>query len=156
MYSLLCRNVQCIMTGNSEIVSHHNIIFGLTVDWENYRLWKTTTNSSKVEYIFISYSNTIPTGRCFWQCPVLQECEVSVWPEHVSPIWHKSVKGQYLRRGLRLKSVPTTFRQLAEMPGGRRRTNPQQKSTRVRAVSSGSKLSVFEPTQLACFNHSKC
>ena len=44
----------------------------------------------------------------------------------------------------RLKSVPTTFRQLAEMPGGRRRTNPQQKSTRVRAVSSGSKLAVLE------------
>ncbi|KZT95927.1 hypothetical protein Nizo2259_1762 [Lactiplantibacillus plantarum] len=32
------------------------------------------------------------------------------------------VEDQYLRRGLRLKSVSTAFQQLTEMPGSRRRT----------------------------------
>ncbi|MCT4457538.1 hypothetical protein EFP00_08875 [Lactiplantibacillus paraplantarum] len=54
------------------------------------------------------------------------------------------MKGQYLRRGLRLKSVPTTFRQLAEMPGGRCRTNQPKKFTLTRTVSSGPKLAAFE------------
>ncbi|EFK27942.1 hypothetical protein HMPREF0531_13082 [Lactiplantibacillus plantarum subsp. plantarum ATCC 14917 = JCM 1149 = CGMCC 1.2437] len=32
------------------------------------------------------------------------------------------MEDQYLRRGLRLKSVSTAFQQLAEMPGSRLRT----------------------------------
>ncbi|TAR32665.1 hypothetical protein BV234_09890, partial [Lactiplantibacillus plantarum] len=40
--------------------------------------------------------------------------------------------------------VPTTFRQLAEMPGGRRRTNELSRFTLTRTVSSGSKLAAFE------------
>ena len=49
-----------------------------------------------------------------------------------------------MRRGLRLKSVPTTFRQLEEMPGGRCRTNQPKKFTLTRTVSSGPKLAAFE------------
>ena len=40
--------------------------------------------------------------------------------------------------------MPTTFRQLAEMPGGRRRTNELSRFTLTRTVSSGSKLAAFE------------
>ncbi|MCT4444144.1 hypothetical protein EFO98_10525, partial [Lactiplantibacillus argentoratensis] len=60
--------------------------------------------------------------------------------------------GQYLRRGLRLKSVPTTFRQLAEMPGSRRRTNESSNFTLTRTVSSGPQLAGSELTQPARFN----
>ncbi|AVV97788.1 hypothetical protein C1S45_02000 [Lactiplantibacillus plantarum] len=54
------------------------------------------------------------------------------------------MKGQYLRRGLRLKSVPTTFRQLAEMPGSRCRTRTLSKFTLTRTVLSEPKLAAFE------------
>ncbi|APP12416.1 hypothetical protein CS304_15080 [Lactiplantibacillus plantarum] len=50
------------------------------------------------------------------------------------------VEDQYLRRGLRLKSVSTAFQQLAEMPGGRRRTNELSRFTLTGTVSSGPKL----------------
>ncbi|RDG00390.1 hypothetical protein DQM19_09745 [Lactiplantibacillus plantarum] len=63
------------------------------------------------------------------------------------------MKDQYLRRGLRLKSVPTTFRQLAEMPGGRCRTNKLSRFTLTRTVSSGPKLAAFEITKQAPFNN---
>ncbi|KZT81702.1 hypothetical protein Nizo1839_0993 [Lactiplantibacillus plantarum] len=49
--------------------------------------------------------------------------------------------------------MPTTFRQLAEMPGSRRRTNQPKKFTLTRTVSSGPKLAGFELTQPARFNH---
>ncbi|WP_260354630.1 hypothetical protein, partial [Lactiplantibacillus argentoratensis] len=62
------------------------------------------------------------------------------------------VEDQYLRRGLRLKSVSTAFQQLAEMPGSRRRTNELSRFTLIRTVSSGPKLAAFELTQLARFN----
>ncbi|AQX94831.1 hypothetical protein EL800_15990 [Lactiplantibacillus plantarum] len=50
------------------------------------------------------------------------------------------VEDQYLRRGLRLKSVSTAFQQLAEMPGERRRTNELSRFTLTGTVSSGPKL----------------
>ncbi|AYC72980.1 hypothetical protein EFO98_05190 [Lactiplantibacillus argentoratensis] len=54
------------------------------------------------------------------------------------------MEDQYLRRGFRLKSVSTAFQQLAEMPGGRRRTHHQKKFTPTRTVSSGLKLAAFK------------
>ncbi|AVW09803.1 hypothetical protein DA077_04245 [Lactiplantibacillus paraplantarum] len=54
------------------------------------------------------------------------------------------VEGQHLRRALRLKSVPTTFRQLAEMPGGRPRKHQPNSSTPTRTISSGLKLAAFD------------
>ncbi|AYC70691.1 hypothetical protein EFO98_01030 [Lactiplantibacillus argentoratensis] len=50
------------------------------------------------------------------------------------------MEDQYLRRGLRLKSVSTAFQQLAEMPGSRCRTNWLSIFTLIRIFSSGSKL----------------
>ncbi|RDG09414.1 hypothetical protein DQM08_12970 [Lactiplantibacillus paraplantarum] len=63
------------------------------------------------------------------------------------------VEDQYLRRGLRLKSVSTAFQQLAEMPGSRCRTNHQSMFTLTRTFSSGPKLAAFDLNCLACFNH---
>ncbi|ATI72589.1 hypothetical protein B0667_14415 [Lactiplantibacillus plantarum] len=54
------------------------------------------------------------------------------------------VEDQYLRRGLRLKSVSTAFQQLAEMPGERRRTNERSRFTLTGTVSSGPKLVVVD------------
>ncbi|AVW06130.1 hypothetical protein C1S59_12465 [Lactiplantibacillus plantarum] len=54
------------------------------------------------------------------------------------------VEDQYLRRGLRLKSVSTAFQQLAEMPGERRRTNELSRFTLTGTVSSGPKLVVVD------------
>ena len=45
------------------------------------------------------------------------------------------MEDQYLRRGLRLKSVSTAFQQLAEMPGERRRTNELSRFTLTGTVS---------------------
>ncbi|AVW05567.1 hypothetical protein DA078_12385 [Lactiplantibacillus plantarum] len=47
------------------------------------------------------------------------------------------VEDQYLRRGLRLKSVSTAFQQLAEMPGSRHRTRQLSNFTLIRTFSSG-------------------
>ncbi|RDG11820.1 hypothetical protein DQM08_07125 [Lactiplantibacillus paraplantarum] len=66
---------------------------------------------------------------------------------------HWGVEDQYLRRGLRLKSVSTAFQQLAEMPGSRLRTNQQSMFTLTRTFSSGPKLAVFDLNCLTCFNH---
>ncbi|QAR38532.1 hypothetical protein EQG59_11630 [Lactiplantibacillus plantarum] len=54
------------------------------------------------------------------------------------------VEDQYLRRGLRLKSVSTAFQQLAEMPGIRCRTRQLSNFTLTRLFSSGSKLVAFD------------
>ncbi|TBX51030.1 hypothetical protein EUZ87_02350 [Lactiplantibacillus paraplantarum] len=54
------------------------------------------------------------------------------------------VKGQYLRRGLRLNLCLPTFRQLREMPGSRRRTCKSKSSTLNRTFSSESKLAAFK------------
>ncbi|MZU91254.1 hypothetical protein CJP55_04310 [Lactobacillus plantarum] len=56
------------------------------------------------------------------------------------------VEDQYLRRGLRLKSVSTAFQQLAEMPGGRCRTHLPKKFTLTRTVSSGPKPAALDLT----------
>ena len=67
----LCREITSYYT-NSGLVSYLNIIFTLTVDWQNYRFWKAMANLSKVGYLTVCHSNTIPTGRHFWQCPVVK------------------------------------------------------------------------------------
>ncbi|WP_260356020.1 hypothetical protein, partial [Lactiplantibacillus argentoratensis] len=54
------------------------------------------------------------------------------------------VEDQYLRRGLRLKSVSTAFQQLAEMPGSRRKTRQLSNFTLTRTFSSGPKLAAFD------------
>ncbi|AVW10524.1 hypothetical protein DA077_08235 [Lactiplantibacillus paraplantarum] len=63
------------------------------------------------------------------------------------------MEDQYLRRGLRLKSVSTTFHQLAEMPGGRYRTHLSRQVYTNLNCSSSSKLAAFELKNLARFNH---
>ncbi|MDB7781039.1 hypothetical protein P7X80_12965, partial [Lactiplantibacillus plantarum] len=54
------------------------------------------------------------------------------------------VEDQYLRRGLRLKSVSTAFQQLAEMPGSRSRTRQLSNFTLTRLFFSGPKLVTFD------------
>ncbi|AYC71956.1 hypothetical protein EFO98_08365 [Lactiplantibacillus argentoratensis] len=54
------------------------------------------------------------------------------------------VEDQYLRHGLRLKSVSTAFQQLAEMPGSRRRTRQLGNFMLTRLFSSGPKLVAFD------------
>ncbi|TAQ93472.1 hypothetical protein BV230_04445 [Lactiplantibacillus plantarum] len=56
------------------------------------------------------------------------------------------VEDQYLRRGLRLKSVSTAFQQLAEMPGSRCRTHLPKKFTLTRTFPSGPKLAALDLT----------
>ena len=63
------------------------------------------------------------------------------------------VEDQYLRRGLRLKSVSIAFQQLAEMPGGRTRKHQPSKFTQTRTFSSGPKLAVFDFNNSVRFNH---
>ncbi|RDG26910.1 hypothetical protein DQM20_08760 [Lactiplantibacillus plantarum] len=65
------------------------------------------------------------------------------------------VEDQYLRRGLRLKSVSTAFQQLAEMPGSRCRTNQPSMFTLIRTFSSGPKLVAFD-LKLQPFNNISC
>ena len=54
------------------------------------------------------------------------------------------MEDQYLRRGLRLKSVSTAFQQLVEVPGSRRGTRQLSNFTLTRTVSSGPKLAAFD------------
>ncbi|AVW09644.1 hypothetical protein DA077_03385 [Lactiplantibacillus paraplantarum] len=63
------------------------------------------------------------------------------------------MEDQYLRRGLRLKSVSIAFQKLAEMSGNRRRKRELSRFTRTRTVSSGSELAVFDSNQAAHLNH---
>ncbi|MCT4457065.1 hypothetical protein EFP00_06400 [Lactiplantibacillus paraplantarum] len=53
------------------------------------------------------------------------------------------VEDQYLRRGLRLKSVSTTFQQLAGMPGSRHRTRQLK--------NFSPNYTLFSETQLVAF-----
>ncbi|MCT4458046.1 hypothetical protein EFP00_11640 [Lactiplantibacillus paraplantarum] len=63
------------------------------------------------------------------------------------------MEDQYLRRGVRLKSVSIAFQQLAEMSGSRPRTSPLKKFTLIRTFSSGPKLAAFDYNNSACLNH---
>ncbi|AVW10907.1 hypothetical protein DA077_10330 [Lactiplantibacillus paraplantarum] len=63
------------------------------------------------------------------------------------------MEDQYLRRGLRFKSVSIAFQQLAEMSGSRYRKHLPSKSTPIRTFLSGPKLTVFDFSCFDRFNH---
>ena len=122
--------------GNSEMVSYHNSIFNLTVNWQI----TVCKKQWQVQQKFGTHVSAIRTLSRLEGVSVNAQRWNST--QQASLAW--LVEDQYLRRGLRLKSVSTAFQQLAEMPGSRRKTRQLSNFTLTRTFSSGPKLAAFD------------